>query len=170
MAPATRRNWQLASWWLQEMISTPTPLREEMTLFWHGHFTSATGKLFSFSQAFYQQNQTWRKHALGNFRQFLEAVTLDPCMIGYLDMERSNKAHPNENYARELLELFSLGVGNYTEKDILEVARAFTGWDLDAPPGSVKVDRPTAPDRLQFPSITRDGMVPRFRPNCMMTA
>jgi uncharacterized protein (DUF1800 family) len=154
----------LRAWWLQQMITTQTPLRENMTLFWHGHFTSATGKVNGFSQAFYQQNETYRRHALGNFRRFLEAVTLDPAMMAYLDLERSSKAHPNENYARELLELFTLGVGNYTEKDIQEIARAFTGWTLDAPPGSVKVNRPTAPDRLQFPSITRDGMVPTFVP------
>jgi uncharacterized protein (DUF1800 family) len=154
----------LRAWWLQQMITTKAPLRENMTLFWHGHFTSATGKVNGFSQAFYQQNETYRRHALGNFRDFLEAVTLDPAMMAYLDLERSSKAHPNENYARELLELFTFGVGNYTEKDIQEIARAFTGWILDAPPGSVKVNRPTAPDRLQFPSITRDGMVPTFVP------
>ena len=154
----------LRAWWLQEMIDAKAPLREVMTLFWHGHFTSATGKVTSFTQAFYQQNQTWRQHALGDFRQMLEAVTLDPAMLAYLDLERSNKANPNENYARELLELFTLGVGNYEEKDIREVARALTGWTLDAPTGSVKVRRPTAPDRLQFPSITRDGMVPAFLP------
>ena len=113
----------LRAWWLQQMIATKTPLRENMTLFWHGHFTSATGKVFSFTQAFYQQNATYRRHALGNFREFLEAVTLDPAMMAYLDMERSNKAHPNENFARELMELFTLGVGNYTEKDIQEMAR-----------------------------------------------
>ena len=152
----------LRTWWLQQMITAKTPLRENITLFWHGHFTSATGKVNGFSQAFYQQNETYRRHALGNFRDFLEAVTLDPAMMAYLDLERSSKAHPNENYARELLELFTLGVGNYTEKDIQEIARAFTGWTLDAPPGSVKVNRPTAPDRLQFPSITRDGMVATF--------
>ena len=63
-----------------------------MTLFWHGHFTSATGKVFSFTQGFYQQNETYRRHAMGNFREFLEAVTLDPAMMAYLDLERSNKA------------------------------------------------------------------------------
>jgi uncharacterized protein (DUF1800 family) len=153
---------QLRAWWLEEMIHGKAPLREAMTLFWHGHFTSARGKINGFTQSFYQQNQTLRRHALGNFRQFLEAITLDPCMMAYLDMERSKKARPNENYARELLELFTLGVGHYTEKDIKAMARALTGWVLDAPPGSVKVNRPTAPDRLQFASITRDGMVPTF--------
>ena len=154
----------LRAWWLQEMIAAKAPLRKVMTLFWHGHFTSATGKVTSFSQAFHQQNETYRRHALGNVRTFLEAVTLDPAMMAYLDMERSNKARANENYARELMELFTLGVGNYSETDVKEVARSLTGWVLDAPRGSVKVKRPTAPDRLQFASITRDGMVPTFIP------
>ena len=154
----------LRTWWLEQMITTPTPLRENLTLFWQGHFTSATGKVLNFAQSFYQQNETYRRYALGNFREFLKAVTLDPAMMAYLDMERSNKAHPNENYARELMELFTLGVGNYTEKDIQEVARAFTGWILDAPPDSVKPNRPTLPENMQFASITRDGMTPTFVP------
>ncbi len=152
----------LRAWWLEQMISTKTPLRENMTLFWHGHFTSATSKVLNFAQSFYQQNETFRRYALGNFREFLKAVTLDPAMMAYLDMERSNKAHPNENYARELMELFTLGVGNYTEKDVQEIARAFTGWTLDAPPGCVKVNRPTLPENMQFASITRDGMAATF--------
>ena len=154
----------LKAWWLQQMIDAKAPLREQMTLFWHGHFTSASNKALSLAQGFYQQNETWRKFALGNFRQFVEAVTLDPAMMAYLDLERSNKSHPNENYARELMELFTLGVGNYTEKDVLETARALTGWTLDAPPGTVVVKRPTAPDRLVFASITREGLVPTFVP------
>jgi uncharacterized protein (DUF1800 family) len=149
--------------WVRHMVKTPAPLRENLTLFWHGHFTSASSKMFAVTQAFYQQNETWRKHALGNFRTFLEAVTLDPGMLIYLDMEESNKDNPNENYARELLELFALGVGNYTEKDIREIARALTGWTLDAPPGTVKPDRPTSPETAR--SLRRDGLVPTFVPS-----
>lgn len=153
----------LKVWWLHHFIHTDAPLGEVMTLFWHGHFTTASSKLGSLGpQALYQQNQTWRKHALGNFRQFLEAVTLDPAMMVYLDLEDSTKEHPNENYARELLELFGLGVGHYTEKDIREIARALTGWTLDAPPGSVVVARPSDPSKPR--SMLRDGLVPRFRP------
>lgn len=152
----------LRAWWVEQMVKTDTPLREQMTLFWHGHFTSATSKVLSLPQAFYQQNATWREHALGNFRAFIEAVTLDPCMLIYLDMEESDKAHPNENYARELLELFTLGVGNYTEKDILALARVLTGWTLDAPPGSVSPPRTTDPTRAR--SVLRDGLVPKFLP------
>jgi uncharacterized protein (DUF1800 family) len=153
----------LRAWWLREMATSPTPLREQMTLFWHGHFTSATSKVLNLSQAFYQQNATWRKHALGNFREFLEAVTLDPAMLMYLDMEESTKEHPNENFARELLELFTLGVGNYGEKDILETARALTGWTLDQPEGDRRVARLHDPTRAR--SVTRDGIVPKFLPD-----
>ena len=148
--------------WVRRMVTTPAPLRENLTLFWHGHFTSASRTMFAASQAFYQQNATWRKHAMGNFRTFLEAATLDPGMMIYLDMEESEKSNPNENYARELLELFALGVGNYTEKDIREVARSLTGWTLDAPPGTVKPDRPTSPETAR--SLRRDGLVPTFVP------
>jgi len=149
--------------WVRHMVRTPAPLRENLTLFWHGYFTSASSKMFAVSQAFYLQNATWRKHAMGNFRVFLEAATLDPGMLIYLDMEESEKSNPNENYARELLELFALGVGNYTERDIREVARAFTGWTLDAPPGTVKPDRPTSPETAR--SLRRDGLVPTFVPD-----
>ena len=99
----------------------------------------------------------------GDFRTFLEAVTLDPGMLIYLDMEESSKENPNENYARELLELFTLGVGNYTEKDIREIARTLTGWTLDAPAGTVKPDRPTSPETAR--SMRRDGLVPTFVPD-----
>jgi uncharacterized protein (DUF1800 family) len=155
-------NNDLRAWWVRHMATTDAPLRESLTLFWHGHFTSATGKALNLSEAFYHQNQTWRRHAMGNFREFLEAVTLDPAMLVYLDMEESDKAHPTENYARELLELFTLGVGNYTEKDILETARAFTGWTLDQPEGTVRVKRETDPTRAR--SVLRDGLVPKFVP------
>ncbi|MFO0879638.1 MAG: DUF1800 domain-containing protein [Gemmataceae bacterium] len=154
----------LKAWWLDHMIHTDAPLRELMTLFWHGHFTTASSKIGSLApQALYQQNQTWRRHALGNFRAFLHDVTLDPAMLVYLDLEDSSREHPNENYARELLELFALGVGNYSERDILELARALTGWTLDAPPEAVRLDRPSDPTKPR--SMLRDGLVPRFLPD-----
>ncbi len=148
--------------WLDRMVRTGNPFRENMTLFWHGHFTSASSKMFAVTQAFEQQNRTWHKNAFGNFRVFLEAATLDPGMLIYLDLEESNKANPNENYARELLELFALGVGNYTETDIREIARSLTGWTLDAPPGTIKPNRPTNPETAR--SLARDGLFPVFRP------
>lgn len=162
---STRNDEELADLravWLRTMVRTPAPLRERMTLFWHGYFTSASSKMFAVTQALYQQNVTWRKHSLGNFREFLEAVTLDPGMLIYLDMEESNRDNPNENYARELLELFSLGVGNYTETDIREIARAFTGWTLAPPAGFVEQARPTNPETAR--SMRRDGLVATFVP------
>jgi uncharacterized protein (DUF1800 family) len=151
---------QLRCWWLKEMIAGAAPLREVMTLFWHGHFTTATNKVF-ISQAIYEQNALLRQHALGNFREFLKAITLDAAMMLYLDMEGSDKRWPNENYARELLELFTLGEGHYTERDIKEVARALTGWTLDAPPGTPP--KPSAPADAPR-SFARDGLAPDFRP------
>jgi uncharacterized protein (DUF1800 family) len=150
----------LRSWWLGQMIRTNAPLRELMTLFWHGHFATATGKV-TISQAIYQQNAALRRNALGDFRTLLRGVTLDPAMMMYLDLEDSDKARPNENYARELLELFTVGIGNYTERDIKEIARALTGWTLDAPPGTPKKgkDAPATPR-----DFARDGLVPTFVP------
>ena len=150
---------QLRCWWLKEMIAGPAPLREVMTLFWHGHFTTATNKVF-IAQAIYDQNVTLRKHALGNFRDFLKAITLDAAMMLYLDMEDSDKKKPNENYPRELLELFTLGEGNYTERDIKEIARALTGWTLNAPAGSPP--KPKAP--ADAPAFARDGLVAKLLP------
>ena len=150
---------QLRAWWLDHMIRTPAPLREVMTLFWHGHFTTEAKRMFV-AQPLYTQNVALRTHALGNFRDLLEAVTLDAAMMMYLNMEDSDAKKPNENFARELLELFTLGIGNYSEKDIKEIARALTGWTLDAPPGTPK--RPTVPDAPR--AFCRDGLVPTFIP------
>jgi uncharacterized protein (DUF1800 family) len=162
---ATRRRYaselnQLRAWWLAEMIRTPAPLREVMTLFWHGHFATATAKVM-ISQAIYQQNATFRRLALGPFRSLLRAVTLDPAMMMYLDLEESDRARPNENYARELMELFTLGIGNYTERDIKEAARALSGWTLNAPPGTPARGK-NAPDTPR--DFARDGLVPTFVP------
>ena len=134
----------LRAWWLREMIRTSGPLREVMTLFWHGHFTSSFGKV-RISQSMYEQNAVFRRHALGNFRQLLNAVLHDSAMMLYLDMEEITGERHNENLARELCELFTLGVGNYSEADVREIARALTGWTLDVPAGVVKSSRPDAP-------------------------
>ncbi|HEY0614833.1 MAG TPA: DUF1800 domain-containing protein [Candidatus Elarobacter sp.] len=117
----------MQTWWLQRMIATPAPLQEKMTLFWHGHFTSSPEKGTS-AQELLMQNQLFREYALGNARDLALHVSQDPAMLRYLDNNVNQKAHPNENYARELMELFTLGIGNYTEQDIRESARAFTGW------------------------------------------
>ena len=120
----------MQSWFLDRMIGSPAPLQEKMTLFWHGHFTSAYQKGIP-AQRLVDQNNLYRTHALGNIRDLTLAVSQDPAMLRYLDNAQNNKAHPNENYARELMELFTLGIGNYTETDVRESARAFTGWGLD---------------------------------------
>ena len=112
------------------MIASPAPLQEKMTLFWHGHFTSAYQKGIP-AQALVNQNNLFRANALGNVRDLTLKVSQDPAMLRYLDNAQNVKAHPNENYARELMELFTLGIGNYTETDVRESARAFTGWTLD---------------------------------------
>ncbi|MGL6075209.1 MAG: DUF1800 domain-containing protein [Fimbriiglobus sp.] len=153
----TRERNELRCWWLDQMIRTPAPLREVMTLFWHGHFTTEAKRMFV-AQPLYTQNVAQRTHALGKFRDLLEAVTLDAAMMMYLNMEDSDAKKPNENFARELLELFTVGIGNYGEKDIKEIARALTGWTLDAPEGTKK--RPTVADAGR--GFCRDGLVPTF--------
>jgi uncharacterized protein (DUF1800 family) len=118
----------LQTWWLERMIASPAALQEKMTLFWHGHFTSAINEKGVTAQMMLAQNQLFRQHALGDVRALTLAVSQDPAMLRYLDNNVNVKAHPNENYARELMELFTLGLGNYSEHDIRESARAFTGW------------------------------------------
>ena len=120
----------LISWWLDRMYRTPNPLREKLTLFWHGHFATSAQKVKQ-SYLMWQQNEMLRQNALGNFGAMTKAVSRDPAMMAYLDTRQSNKAHPNENFARELMELFTLGIGNYTEEDIKQAARAFTGYKID---------------------------------------
>jgi len=121
---------ELRAWWLEWMMASPFNLREKMTLFWHGHFTSDY-KNVNLTQFLYKQNDLLRRHALGNFRAFLKDIYKDPAMLIYLDGVNNKRQQPNENFARELLELFTMGVGNYTETDIKEAARAFTGWQVN---------------------------------------
>jgi uncharacterized protein (DUF1800 family) len=119
----------LKGWWYQEMLSTDTPLTERMTLFWHNHFTPACK--IKWPPFLYRQNLLLRQHAVGNFRALLHAVSKDPAMLLYLDSQTNRQGAPNENFARELLELFTLGEGHYSEQDIKEAARAFTGWEVE---------------------------------------
>ena len=117
-------------WWLNQMLTTPFPLEERMTLLWHNHFATAAGK--ARGDLVVAQNQTLRTHALGSFRDLLVAVTLDPAMLQWLDGAMNVVGKANENFARECFELFTLGRRPqvYTETDIREAARAFTGWEL----------------------------------------
>jgi uncharacterized protein (DUF1800 family) len=129
-----RESLEIKTWWMREMIETPAPLRERMTLFWHNHFATSQQKV-NRSQAMWRQNQLLRSQALGNFRELLHAVAKDPAMLVYLDGANSRKEAPNENFAREVMELFTLGEagqgGRYTEQDVKEAARAFTGWSVE---------------------------------------
>ena len=120
---------QLAAAWVYRLLGTPDVLREKMTLFWHGHFTSSADKVTD-ARLMLAQNKLLREHALGDFATLVQEISRDPAMLIYLDSATNRKAHPNENYARELMELFCLGEGNYTEHDVTEVARCFTGWEV----------------------------------------
>ncbi|HWB14552.1 MAG TPA: DUF1800 domain-containing protein [Pirellulales bacterium] len=118
---------QVQSWWLHRMVKTASPLREKLTLFWHGHFATSVHKVED-GELMRRQIDTLRRLAWGNFRELVQAMARDPAMLVWLDGESSTREHPNENFARELMELFTCGIGNYTENDVLEAARAFTGW------------------------------------------
>lgn len=118
---------EVQKWWLKRMIETGRPLEEKLTLFWHG-ILATSFRVIEDSYHMYLQNQMFRKHALGNYGEMLKALIRDPAMLAYLDNNDSRKNRPNENLAREIMELFSLGIGNYTEKDIKEGARALTGY------------------------------------------
>ena len=129
-----RMGLDLRGWWLREMVATPSPLTERMTLFWHNHFVSAQPKV-RYTQLMYRQNVLLRKHALGRFDELLHAVAKDPAMLIYLDSATNRRGSPNENFAREVMELFTLGEGKYGEDDIKQAARAFTGWSIDLDTG-----------------------------------
>ncbi|HEY7310897.1 MAG TPA: DUF1800 domain-containing protein [Gemmataceae bacterium] len=120
----------LRAWWLSRMLHSPHPLQEKMTLFWHNHFATSIAKAGENVRFMLGQNDLLRRHALGNFAELLRKMSSDPAMLIWLDGRDSKKGNPNENYGRELMELFSLGIGHYTEKDIREAARAFTGWEI----------------------------------------
>lgn len=125
-----RQMYAMQRWWLRRMIETPRPLEEKLTLFWHGHFATSYRTIEN-SYHMYLQNQLLRSQAAGNFGELLRAIIRDPAMIAYLDNNDSRKGRPNENLARELMELFALGEGNYTEGDIKDGARALTGYTFD---------------------------------------
>jgi uncharacterized protein (DUF1800 family) len=125
-----QRMMELRHWWLRRMRAGPRPLQEKMALFWHGHFATGFRKVTD-AYLMWRQNETFRVHATGNWRELVTAATQEPAMLIYLDQAQSRRGKPNENLARELMELFTLGEGHYTEQDVLEAARALTGWSLD---------------------------------------
>jgi uncharacterized protein (DUF1800 family) len=116
--------------WLRRMAKGPRPLQEKLTLFWHGHFATSAVKVKD-PYFMWLQIDTFRKKGSGNWLDLLEATATDPAMLIWLDQAQSRQAHPNENFARESMELFTLGEGHYTEKDVTEAARAMTGWSLN---------------------------------------
>ncbi|TND07927.1 MAG: hypothetical protein FD123_2735 [Bacteroidetes bacterium] len=122
-----KENERLNIAWLSRMTLRKGRLREKMTFFWQDHFACSA----PFSWLMQVQNNMLREHALGSFRKMLHAIARDPAMIIYLNNQQNKKARPNENFAREVMELFTLGIGHYTENDIKEAARAFTGWSVD---------------------------------------
>ena len=113
--------------WLTRILHTARPLEEKMVLFWHNHFATANTKVGA-PPLMYAQNQLFRQHAMGSFRELLYGVSRDPAMLRWLDSNSNRRASPNENYARELMELFTMGVDQYSQDDVTEAARAFTGW------------------------------------------
>jgi uncharacterized protein (DUF1800 family) len=121
---------QMRGQWLERMAKGPRPLQEKLTLFWHGHFATSAVKVRD-AYFMWQQIDTFRRMASGHWLALLEAVATDPAMLIWLDQAQSRQEHPNENFARECMELFTLGEGHYTEKDVTEAARAMTGWSLD---------------------------------------
>lgn len=128
----------LQLWWLNRMLNSPAPLQEKMTLYFHGHFTSRATQRFP--RITYNQNALFRRYAAGNLRELTREVSKDAAMLIYLDGANNVASHPNENYARELMELFTLGVDNYTERDVRESARAWTGWHVVRRTDSVSFD------------------------------
>ena len=116
-------------WWAERMLDTDRPLQEKMALFWHGHFATAQNKVRDYRKMLLQI-ETFERHAAGNFGELLVAVARDPGMLYYLDAGVNVKGAANENFAREVMELFTMGVGNYIERDVREAARAFTGWNF----------------------------------------
>ncbi|KAA2253018.1 DUF1800 domain-containing protein [Solihabitans fulvus] len=121
---------KLTAWWLDRMVATEAPLTERLTWFWHGHFATSVQKVRS-AKMMLAQNQTQRRLATGDFTALAKAMIADPAMLVWLDGGQNRKGAANENLAREFMELFTLGIGHYTETDVREAARALTGWHVD---------------------------------------
>lgn len=148
---------QLQQWWIDHMLSTATPFAERMTLFWHGHFTSDYRKAGD-NTFMYWQNLTWRRMSMTDLRSMLVQVTTDPAMLRYLDLATSTGQSPNENYSRELMELFTMGPGNYTEDDVRQSAKALAGWQVPQPDSFADVTTNNVTRRLPVYSGQRSGV------------
>lgn len=154
----SQRMSQLRTWWVRLMYEQPISIREKMTLFWHNHFVSE-GTTVIIPQYMYNQNALFRQYAVGNVKEMAKLVTRDPAMLIYLDGRYNVVGNPNENYSRELLELFTMGIGNYSETDVRESARALTGWILSGL-GSIFV-----PSRHDYGNKTFLGQTGNFDDN-----
>lgn len=128
------------AWWFRRMLRTEAPLREKMTLFWHDHFATSAQKVRQ-PVMLVRQNELFRRHAFGSFKELTSAIVVDPAMMFYLDTQNSRRGRPNENFAREVMELFTLGEGNYSEEDIRDAAKAFTGYQINRANGQVILNR-----------------------------
>ena len=131
---------ELTTWWLNQMVLTQKPLQEKMVWFWHGHWATSIGKV-NYPLPMLKQNQTFRKYALGNFRDLSQAMLLDGALQIWLDGNENTSKAPNENLARETMELFTLGVDRYTESDVKELSRAFTGYQVVRSTGVVTLNQ-----------------------------
>jgi uncharacterized protein (DUF1800 family) len=129
---------ELVSWWVARMAASTNPAQEKLTLLLHGHFPTAISKVH-YSQFMYQQNQLFRTQGAGNFTQLTQAVAVDPAMLIWLDASSDKASDPNENFARELLERFTMGIGTYTESDVRAAAYCFTGWRLNLRTGAFSI-------------------------------
>jgi uncharacterized protein (DUF1800 family) len=143
----------LQAWWMALILEGGSPLRERMTLVWHDHFATSNDKVDDI-RLMHAQNELFRAHALDDFRNLLRAIARDPAMLRWLDGDSNERSHPNENFARELLELFALGIGNYDERDVREAARAFSGWGTS---GRRSVFRPELHDEGEKTLLGRTG-------------
>lgn len=152
----------VSTWWALRLLLTERPLTEKMTLFWHNHFATSANKVGQ-PMMMLAQNEILRRNATGNFRDMLMEVSKDPAMILWLDNQQNVKGHANENFAREVMELFTLGIGHYTEKDIQEGARAFTGWSYKTskPSSDAEGRRQTA--SFSFNAQRHDEGIKTFR-------
>lgn len=153
----------LQLWWMQHLLTTGTPFAERLTYFWHGHFTSDYQKVGTRTPFLYWQNLTWRRMALEPFGTMLQRVTVDPAMLVYLDLDTSVGAAPNENYARELMEVFSMGL-HYTEDDVRAGARGLAGWTQPPPAGVATVVVNAASNVTRREPVYRAPAVGRFAP------
>src|SRR5262249_56714452 len=128
-AASSRDPARLKAWWVYRMLFGPDPLTERLVLMWHNHFATSNLKIDDLP-AMHQQNKHFPEHTRAPFGKLLNVAVRDPAMLMWLDAPANRKGHPNENLGRELMELFTLGIGHYTETDVKEAARALTGWTI----------------------------------------